>query len=364
MDGQGIVGRDGLVGYAALREAPSVAEFDERAYQLASRFDTKNPPSLYLENPSYDSYMRMHKVLVGETGACRLLDIADKLAAESLPKYLEAAGSAYMEAALALSTQPTAARIELADLAEATWQRALRHSQQLIDDPELAQLYEDSDQFRTATSLAFAPLHKSIIVGDVTAAARQQVFTDLLAISQTSAVQLELASRQQDHEAVADHVGFLHESNVLLGLLYHDDPKYVPSPSFDRADHGVYHRRQTHDIVIFNQHWGNIKKITPLEVKARTSPSDHRRYYALLVRGKMHIIANHGYNPLDTLTAFANIHSGGGSDKDYRAVSYATENLRNLLRMYKRSGRRNMINTSSPTVFHDSRYVRPLYVGG
>lgn len=353
-----------LPGYGALRETSGHdLRFDASAYQLADKFNPKNPPGQYLKNPAYDQYMRIHKVLVGESGAKRLLEIADSLSTESLPTYLDAAGSAYMEAAIALQQESTVGRIELADLAEGCWQRSLLLGQKLVDDLELRGLYEDSDQFRTATALAFSPLQKSLIVGNVTSTIRQRTFADMLAIAETSAVQLDLAWRQKHREAMDDHVGFLHESNVLLGLLHLDDPRYVPSPSFNRSDNGVYHRKQSHDIVIFNQHWGKIKKIIPVEVKGKASKSDRARYQALLVRDKMHMIASHGFNPVDTLRSFSNIHSDTASQEDHNTVSFATENLLELLRMYQKSGGKNLVNTSSPTTFHDSRLVQHLYTG-
>lgn len=317
----------------------------------------------YLNNPTYHKYLQMHKVFVGGSGAQELITIADELEHEELPRYLDAAGWAYAEAGLVLADESTVKRIELIKAAEQCWERSLQAGQYLLDERAPQFLYEDAAPYRTALNLAFTPLIKSIVVGNVTDTVRERVFADTLAVSQTSAVQLELASKRSDAGAVADYVGFIHEANTLLALLYLDDPRYVPLPSTARADTGYYHQDQTHDITIVNQHWGAIKKTIPLEVKAKASVRDRGRYKALIIRGKMHLSIAGRYDPRHTLSAFTNVYERMANLDDYRTVDHATTTLLQLLRLYQQGSSDAVDNATSVTKFHDSRYVAPHYRG-
>ena len=353
----------GLPGYDTLRQLDTDIQLDESIYDMADTYQVEGMVRSYLKNPAYDQYMRMHKVLVGESGAGQLLTLADKLVQESLPKYLDAAGWAYMEAGLALHDQPTSQRIEMATLAEDCWQRSLLTSRHMVGDEVAEVLYEDADQFRTAINLAFSPILKSMMAGNVTESTRRRAFADTLAIAQTSNLQFRLAKEIGSTDAMTDYIGFMHECNVLLALLRLDNPSYVPCPSFDRSDSGLYNPNQSHDIIIFNQHWGKIKKVIPVEVKSKASKAHRDRYRALLVRGKMHMIIGSGCDPAETLQAFASIYDGSDKPADRRIVTYASDNIRELLRLYQKGQRNGDIKTSSSTTFHDKRYVEHMYKG-
>lgn len=356
-----------LPGYSALREADhGQIHPNKTAYELADKVRTGGRFKLqeaYLAEPYYNQYMQIHKVLVGQAGAYRLLAIADKLSSYDLPEYLSSAGSAYLEAALALKDESAAGRMELVSLAESSWQKSLAVGDGLLNDPLTEALISDSDQYRTALNLAFLPITKSIVVGDVNKTARSNVFADTLAIAQSSSAQMLLARKAGREDVVSDYVGLLHECNTLLTLLHIDDPRYAPVPSFQRAGNGQYNREQTHDISIINQHWGVIKKIIPVEVKSRVSKHDVARYKALLVRGRMHLIASNSRNPVETLDSFGRLYEGAASDDDIRKVDYATDNLLDLLRLYQRGNSKRQLATSSPTRFHDAKYVSHRYKG-
>lgn len=351
-----------LPGYDARHAAATYDQSDELVIPWDSdRYTQLTQHQAYLDNPVYDKYLRMHKVFVGTSGAHELLAIADELEHEELPRYLDAAGWAYAEAGLALGDESAVSRVRLIKEAELCWQRSLQASQRLLENDAARYLIEDSDQLRTALNIAHAPLMKSIVVGNVTDAVRERSFADTLAIGQASAVQMDLALRQGEMVAAMDHAGFIHEANALLTLHYLNNPRYVPLPSTARADTGYYHQEQTHDIAIINQHWGAVKKVIPLEIKAAASARDRQRYKALLVRGKMHLSIEGRYDPRCTLDAFAATYDHVDDMNDQRTVEHATSTMRHLLKLYQQGSGSAVPNTTSRTRFHDNQFVAPYY---
>ena len=349
---------DSLPGYDSLRPSelptPPHDVFGRYAVELASLGHRE-----YLSNPVYDHYLKIHKVLVGESGAHELVLIGDALVTERAPVYLSAAGWAYAEAGLALESESAVHRTELVSAAEDAWQRSLAAIQQL--DQADIRLSDRSDMMHTALNLAYAPVMKAVISGDVTAATRERAFASTLAIAQTAGVQLQLAKRENDPDDVGEYVGFIHECNALLTLLHLNSPRYIPLPSSDRADSGYYHADQTHDITILNQHWGDIQKVIPVEIKGKASARDRSRYKALIVRGKMHLMLGTSNNPIETLDAYANVYEQSGSETDQKIIDNAAANMRYLLKLYQQGQGNGDIRTSSKTVFHDSRHVSHLY---
>lgn len=352
------------LGYDALRScATENTELDSSVYEMASGYNGEFSHRRYLDHPAYDHYMRIHKVLVGESGGRELLQLGDILSQENLPKYLDAAGSAYAEAALVLKNETAISRVGVMSLAEACWERSIRTSQRLAEDEAARALFEDSDQYRAALNIAYAPLMKALIVGNVTEATRARALESTLAIAQASAVQSHLAKKEEALDAANDHVGFLHECNTLLTLLHLDDPRYVPLPSFERADNGYYNSDQTHDLLILNQHFGTIKKAIPVEVKAKTSAKDRARYKSLLIRGKMHLLVDAGNDPTDTLNAFTRLHRDEATLRDHRVIDHATGNVLNLLRLYQKGQGNKLFKTKSATTFHEPTFVSSMYKG-
>lgn len=315
----------------------------------------------YLErHPIYAEYMCMDKGLANEASARRLVAIGDALSEETLPTYLDAAGWAYAEAGLMLENDTAVRRTELVTIAEERWAQSIEAVQASAREGHY--ICNTTDEYRTALSLAYAPIIKSLIVGNVAESVRKRAFASTLAIAQSAAVQQNLAHVAHNITAVSDYEGLLHECNALLTLLYLNDPRYIPLPASARADSGYYHREQTHDVVLLNHHWGQIRKALPIEVKGKASASHRKRYKALIVRGIMHLMVDTALRPTDTLNAYAALYDQGGSIHDQRIVDYAAANMLHLLQLYQR-GRSNAVPAmeASPTTFHDASYVARLY---
>src|SRR6059058_2734578 len=107
-----------------------------------------SPPSIeaidrlaFTPNPSYERYLRMHKVFVGNHGAEQLEEIHRSLRNETMPCYLSVAGWAAVEASLVRSDKPTQDRLGLLGDAAICWQKSLR--QQLkLNEIDAGQLTE------------------------------------------------------------------------------------------------------------------------------------------------------------------------------------------------------------------------------
>lgn len=314
-------------------------------------FDESSAKTPAVEPSSrYDDYYRIHKVFVGSSGARLLRDIHDDLNESESPGHLNAAGWCAAEAALVDESASTIHRMDLIEAAENCWTRALSGQEQ-INAALSAEEIEDDATFRIALNLAFAPLMKSMVAGNVTEPTRERVFADVLALAQLAGVQRTIASRLNEVEAVGHLLGFEHECNAHLALLHINDARYVPMPSSSRGGSGTTYPNQTHDIVVINQHWGKIRKVIPLEIKSKASLSDIRRYDALVVRGKMHLSIPGRYSPEYTREAFAAFYEDRAERRDIRTVYQVTSTMKELLRLYQQG---NTLRTDdSPTSYYD-----------
>jgi hypothetical protein len=301
-------------------------------------------------NERYEDYYRIHKVYVGQSGARLLQEIHDELRIGESPKHLNAAGWCAAEAALVDDSLPAVARMSLMRSAEDSWERAMAAQEEVntgLDPSEI----EDDAVFRLALNLAFAPLMKSMIAGNITDSIREQVFADVLALAQLAGIQRKLAHKNGNLDAVGHLLGFEHECNAHLALLHIDDARYVPLPSSARGGSGTTYPEQTHDIVVVNQHWGKIRKVIPLEIKSKASLGDIKRYDALVVRGKMHLSITGRYSPEFTREAFAAYYDDTATRRDNLTVYQVTSTMKELLRLYQQGNVRS--KHDSPTSYHD-----------
>lgn len=334
-------------GYDGLQQARDVEHSgQERIWDLRPR-------------EAYDAYHRIHKVFVGEGGASQLVSIHEALRHETLPDYLDAAAWSAAEAALALRAQPVSARMALVDQAVDCWQRAMASQEVINHDQDHDYLREDVATYRFALDLAYTPLMKALVAGDVTESVRERVFVDTISIAQAATVQRCLAFKDGDIDSGCGFIGFEHECNAHLGLLYLDDPRHLPLPSSARAGSGNDYPDQTHDLVVINQHWGNILKVVPAEIKSRASLRDLQRYRALIVRGKMHLSVTGKTSPEHTQQAFAAAYAGTASSNQLEIVDHVTSTIRELLQLYQK-GQREM-SSSTRTRFHDKAEVAANY---
>lgn len=290
-------------------------------------------------NRAYDAYHRMHKVFVGEAGGQKLEDIAETLKNEWTPRYLNAAGWAAAEAALVQASSSALHRVRLIDQATDCWERALIAQEQIHQSEAHEWAREESAPYRLALNLAFAPLMKSLAVGNITDSILEKTFADTLAIAQAATVERNLAHMEGNYSARGDLVGFGHECNALLALLYMNDSRHIPLPSTARAGTGYEYRDQTHDIVMINQHWGDILKVVPIEIKARASMRDQVRYKALIIRGKMHLSVTGKHLPGHTLDAFAKMYEGYADASAIEITEHAATTMKELLQLYQQGKR-------------------------
>ncbi|HEY8886312.1 MAG TPA: hypothetical protein VIM31_02295 [Candidatus Microsaccharimonas sp.] len=310
----------------------------------------------YLENAAYNQYIHMHKVVVGESGAATLIHLADELQGEELPTFLNAAGWAYAEAGLASHATSAVERIGLINKAEKMWQRGLVNGVSVGELYDPSYLYGEHEGHRTALNLAFAPLLKSIVVGSVRPEVMKRVLHDTSEIAHDSKLSLDRAYEDQDRDAAAFHRGFLFEASALMAMLYMDDPRYVPLPATARADTGYFHREQTHDISIINQHWGEIRKVIPVEIKSKASNRDKRRYRALIIPGKMRLSID-GVDPRDTVDAFYDLEHGQATTKQSVEIERLSTQVREMLRLYQQGVTPEGLAVNSLTRFHDAKTV-------
>jgi hypothetical protein len=331
---------NGSVGYDALRNVPHNLQIE----------------TTFRPNSAYEAYLRMHKVLVGPGTADFLIDTAETLKREELPRYLTVAGSAAVEAALVKPDRPTRQRMKLLDTAESCWQRALA-GQIVLNTGEEEHLFESAAPYRTALNLATLPLVRGLVVGDVTDKTCQAVLEDSLRVAQANIVRLELAAREDDIESLGEHIGFGYECNALLSLNRALSNSWFALPSLARADTGYHYSEQTHDLMVIRQKRGTIQNILPVEVKSSASLRDRNRFEALLVRGKMHLSVEGGHFPSVTLQAITATHEGTATKKQLAITQSVTNRFMRMLKDYYAGERKPVATTRTITSFHDKTLV-------
>ena len=353
-------GRVPYPGFHALQESfqnqPEVLLDSERLAPFVEEPSHKK----YLENDVYHRYLKMHKVAVNSSGAKELFEIGAELSGEYMPQYKDAAAWAYAESGLLDRSASTVERVRRVSLAERQWSEALEIEAQLQSTEYSAIFTEPDTQYRLAIALAYTPLMKSVIVGNVTSGVRKQVLEDTTLFGAEIAEQITRYGDAGNREMVNGFIGLSHELNALTALLYMDDPRYVPFPSTARADSGYYHPQQTHDIMVLNQHWGTIKKVIPIEIKARPSRRDRLRYKSLLVRGKMHLTAE-GVDPRMTARSFARLQHDEASLQDIVDIEKISTDLREMLRLYQKGVTPESLAVNSMTRFYSSKELDRRY---
>lgn len=309
--------------------------------------------SQYLKNTAFHHYIGMQKGMIDVSEVPELLQVADQLEQETLPTYLDAAAWAHAELGLADTTSSAADRMEHIIQAEELWGQAARTELQLQSGEHAELFYDTASAYRLALPLAYTPLMKSIIVGNVTDDIRKQALADTVAFSSAVSRDIKWYESQEDGISKSYLVGLAHELNALSTLLLMDDPRYVPLPSTARADTGYYHPEQTHDIMLLNQHWGVIRKVIPIEVKSRPSRKARNRYKALILRGRMHLSLDR-INPVETAEAFERMLSGEGSMQDVASLERISTDIREMLRLYQTGYTPEALAINSLTRFQKS----------
>lgn len=314
----------------------------------------------YLKNDTFHRYLKMHKVAPGTSGLKIIRSIGDELKDEYMPTLKDAAAWAYAESGMFDTSLSTVERVDLVTKAEELWTLAVKREIGL-QTSEYGQYFDEPDSpYRLALPLAYAPLMKSIIVGNVTAEVRQQALRDTVSMASEVSSEIERYENAGIISSKNMFVGLSHELNALSTFLYLDDPRYIPMPSTSRADTGYYHRAQTHDIMIINQHWGTVKKIIPIEIKAKARMRDRRRYKSLIIRGKMHL-ATSPENDSETTTAYVNMLNGVATVADIVDIERIATETREMLRLYQQGSTATELALRSLTRFQQSKNLERAY---
>lgn len=334
---------------AALSE-PSGAPIDHDAVQP---YLHERAHYTYLGNNAFHRYLKMHKVLPGISGAKELQVLGRELEDEYMPTHANAAAWAYAEAGMIDTTLSTVERVQLVSKAEDLWQRAI-HTDIRLQASEYGEFFnEPTEAYRHALPLIFSPLMKAVIIGNVTTPLLRQSLADTVSLATGVSGEIQRQAHDEDGYVRSTFVGLAHELNALATLLYMEDPRYIPLPSTARADTGYYHREQTHDIMILNQHWGTIRKAIPIEIKAKASSKDRRRYKSLIIRGKMHL-AIESADPIETAASFGRLLDGTPTMQDAVGVERIATDVREMLRLYQQGITPESFALNSLTKFHRS----------
>lgn len=317
----------------------------------------------YLRQPAFEKYMRMHKVLVGRGGAEELEDIYLNLREEAAPRFLIAAGWAAAEVAMVRRDMNTSRRVRLLDEAKEVWRLAIENDAALEEHTPNEKV-EHGLRRRVALNIAVLPLLKGIAEGDVTRNTCRSVFDECLDVGLDNVADLSNMTKAKNNEGIAGHVGIGYEINALLAFNRMFSRTWFTIPSTARSDTGYHHRNQTHDLLIIHQDYGQIKRATPVEIKAKASLRDRLRYDALLVRGKMHLSVEGKSMPQYTLQSINAVHKGTDTEEDRVIANGATDRLISMVRDYYAGERLGKLATwHTVTTFQDNAQVVARHPG-
>lgn len=318
----------------------------------------------YLKHPAYEKYMRMHKLCLGEKGSRELQIVAGDMAKEDDPLFLSSAASAYLEAGIIHAPQEHRERVDFADKAELLWSKALVYEDWLQERQELSNEHETIDDitasYRIATNIACMPMMRSMFNGNVTEDAIDQSLEGLLRIGRMVNDEMALTSWQDNPSDHSMWYGLSYELNTLIALLYKRDPRFIAIPSFHRAGTGYYYPDQTHDIELISQHYGSVRAIIPIEVKAKVRSRNRKRYRSLLVSGREHLQLTDECNPVTTYEAYAQCKESSMPPQESLHIVEETQMaVRSLLAHYKQTGRdKTLVRRNSPTTYYHGTYRR------
>lgn len=349
-------------GSDALQSAPYFTATDSISLRTIAKFNRPGGYYRYLNNQDYREYMELDKTLSHTVSHETLLEYGEKLEGQSFPEYLRAAGSAFVEASLLAQDETAVHRMDMAVRGERIWQRQLVNELHIERSINFAE--DDRNEYgghRTAVSLATMPLVKSIIVGNVSPEVMDNVLVDLSRIADMVKVEYDAAVEADDWSMSAQHKGLLFEMIALMSALYIKDPRYIPLPSTARGGSGLYDAKQTHDIMIFNQHWGDIRKVIPVEIKSRLTKRAKRRYRALTVPGGLQLSVQED-DPSGTVGVFSRVVNGEADTAEELAVEKIAIQFREALRLYQQGVVHfEDIATSGLMRFHSNEAVVKQY---
>lgn len=286
----------------------------------------------FFDDPTYLSYMQMDKRFADARAADDLLAVHDDLVDSTCVEYLSVAGWASAEAALVAHDRPQEERIAYLGQAVQVWDKAiqLQHVRNVRQHLELDSHNANSTRLQLAE--VFIPLMRDMIGGDITKQTRRQLYSDILFLAATNASALQDMEKQGRIEEAGPHVGLAHELNAMLAVNRLQSPTLVAMPAIARADSGLYHREETHDIELLHLQWGDIMGVTTLESKARPKEKHYRRYTAAIINGRIHLFKKDSTSPIDTVVLFLQEHDGMLRSSGKRELEKMTDTIVHLAR--------------------------------
>lgn len=302
------------------------------------KFDYRklNRHSAFLHHPRYNEYQRMPKMFAGEDDVSKLEYLGNNLMSEVDPVFLNAAGSAFLEASIAGESLDVSTRLALFGKAQLAWQFALSNEE--IASSITSEMSSCVDVHRVAVNLACLPMTKGLILGDIKDESMQESIESLIRIADVCELERSLASKEYDYDSVGHYIGLEHEINAILAFIYRKNPRYIAIPSSERAGTGYIYPEQTHDLTVISQHFGDIRSIMPVEVKARAGSREKRRYKALIVRGKMHLSSPGYHMPEYAKNAIKRYVRGEPTQEDIDFLGSMDATIKMLTSEYKSSG--------------------------
>ena len=282
-------------------------------------------------HPSFQKYERMHKHFVGPKTAVDLIRIHDDLVAVPPDdEYLTTAGWAMAEAALVAKDRPVGERLGYLEEAAEAWAAALAHRREENAGYGITEDYLDAEMGRLQLPGAFLPIMEGMIQGDVTKQARMTSYDQLLTLAAQNAIGLVEARRRGETGGL--FIGLGHELNAMLSVNRLLSPTLIAVPAPARADSGIYHPKQTHDVELWHLHWGDVRDVTTLEAKARPRGKHYRRYDAAIVNGRIHLYTKNAKSPVDTVLLFLKEEKSELSDEEKVELENMTDTIVHLAR--------------------------------
>lgn len=272
-------------------------------------------------------YHQMPKDFVGPAEADALFSTYSRLSrAEGKPGHLFTAGSAAAEAGLMATDRSAEERHARLHSADTIWQQAQEAfiNRHIDDGWSESKLLSVPD--RIEMNRIFIPLYHDLVDGYVRETTIEKTHQRLIRLGLANLNRHDQSYQASDSGGVSLRRGIGYELGTMMTVTRLGCPSFFAIPATDRADHGAYHREETHDVRLIHQSWGNIISCVPYEIKPYTK-NHTARYNSALIAGRIQLQMPSSTSPLELAVYMDKENRGTISDEQLCHLNEITSSV-------------------------------------
>lgn len=306
-----------------------------------SRYSGSMKPDRRAKNKQFAHTLRcydqLNKKLLHQEAAPILREYRNALEQPNSCFYRQVGGWMLTEAALVQTNLDTGERHDLLDKAEEDWQIA-REMQYKRDLKKLSHSYflPSVNMLRLDYNLAALDVFRGMVDQDVTQEHRARYYESLLHLGVKASEAVEFFGQDLMHtetrRGAENYLGIAHEINASLAINRLGSPTLMSFPALPRSDSGHHNPKETHDLQLFQMHWGTIEGVLGAEVKTTLQDRHYKRYKAALIGGSLHLHPQNRRTPIALTELLAKESRGIATEQDITHLDAITDNVVHVAR--------------------------------